>query len=191
LNLSLKALIYKMKIPLKKEFGLFLLLAVFGIATRFVPHQANFTAVAALALFGAYLLPKKIAILLPLTVIFISDIFLGFYEIKLMAAVYLSFALASLLGFYLKKHSKTQTVVFGSLLCALTFFIITNGAVFLFSPWYTKNIAGLWQCFLLALPFFKNNLLGNLFYSTLLFSTYYLWLCSKNFVLSFLKKISI
>jgi len=168
-----------MNLPAKKLL-LFLFLACFGIATRFIPHPANFTAVFALSLFCPYLFSKKTALVLPLSAMLFSDIFLGFYQPLIMLSVYGSFLLCALLGFYLKTKGKLQTILTGSLLCGIIFFIISNGAVFLFTPWYSKNINGLWQCFFLGLPFFKNNLLGNLFYSGLLFSFYELLVSLKN-----------
>ena len=162
-------------------FWFFIILAGFGILTRFITHPANFTAISALALFGSFYLNKKQAFLIPNSAMFFPDLFLGFYEIKIMAAVYLSFILTVLAGIALKKQKQMTFILISGLFAAILFFIITNGAVFLFSPWYEKSINGLLKCFILALPFFRNHLIGNLFYSGLLFGAFELYIYFKKY----------
>jgi hypothetical protein len=102
----------------------------------------------------------------------ISDIFIGYYQFSLMAVVYGSFLLCVLLGFWLKKNKKWYTIGGSAILGAVLFFLITNFAVWALTPWYQKTFFGLFQCYLMALPFFKNTLLGDLFYVTLFFGAY-------------------
>jgi hypothetical protein len=112
----------------------------------------------------------------------ISDIFIGFYEPLLMISVYGSFVLCGLIGLWLKKRKKWYTVTGGSVLGSVLFFIITNFAVWAFTPWYEKTLAGLIQCYTMALPFFRNTLLGDLFYVGVFFGVYELvrmWICKK------------
>ncbi len=159
-----------------------LLLIAFGIATRFLPHPPNFVPIAALALFGAVYLPRKFALLVPLLAMLLSDAFIGFYTLYVMFSVYGSFLLIGVLGFWLKRHKKWYTIGGSAFLGAVLFFLITNFAVWAFTPWYAKSLAGLWQCYLMALPFFKNTLLGNLFYAACFFGIYELaelWLKRK------------
>ena len=154
-----------------------------GISLRLVPHAPNFTPIAAIALFGGVYFSRKIAIVLPLVALAISDIFIGYYEPKLMLAVYGSFLLFTVLGFWLKKNKNMYTIGGSAILSAVLFFIITNFAVWGFSPWYAKTFSGLIQCYSMALPFFKNTLLGNLFYTGVFFGAYELaevWI-SKRF----------
>jgi len=147
---------------------------VFAIAARFLPHPPNFAPIAAIALFGVCFLPKRLALILPLLAMLISDFFIGFYHWPVMLAVYSSFLLVGLWGFWLKKRLKWHNTIFSAFLAGLVFFLITNFAVWVFTPWYSKTIAGLTQCFIMALPFFKNTLLGNLFYVSSLFGAYQL-----------------
>ena len=143
-----------------------------GVCLRIVPHLPNFAPIGALALFGVVYLSKKTALILPIAAMIISDIFIGYYEMSLMIFVYGSFLLCVLLGFWIKKHKKWQNILGGSLLCSLTFFFITNFAVWAFTPWYAKTFSGIIQCYLMALPFFKNTLLGDLFYVAVFFGVY-------------------
>ena len=128
-----------------------------AVLTRLVPHLPNFTPVTAIALFGGlYISNKILAYALPLTIMFISDIFLGFSSITLF--VYSGFMLVTLIG-TLRKKSNILTIFMGS----LSFFIVTNFGVWLLG--YPKTWTGLVECYTLALPFFRNSLLGDFFYS--------------------------
>ncbi|MBU4022813.1 hypothetical protein KJ591_00380, partial [Patescibacteria group bacterium] len=149
-----------------------LIFILIGISLRMLPHPPNFAPIAAIALFGGVYFSKKIAFILPISIMLISDFFIGYYQLGLMALVYASFVLCILLGFWLKKHKKWQTVLGSSLLAGLIFFLLTNLAVWAFTPWYVKTIHGLIQCYLMALPFFRMTLLGNLFYVTIFFGAY-------------------
>jgi hypothetical protein len=55
---------------------------------------------------------------------------------------------------------------------SLAFFLISNTAVWLFSPLYTQDLAGLTRCFTFALPFLRNTLGGDLVFTAILFGTY-------------------
>ena len=127
---------------------------------------------AAIALFAGYYFSKKWAIILTLAIMFISDISLGFYDWKLMAVVYGCMALTVLVGAIIKKYQSGLVVLNSSLAISIIFFLVTNLAVWLFSSWYVHSWSGLMNCYVLALPFFRNNLLGNLFYSAVLFGSY-------------------
>lgn len=137
-----------------------LLFMVAAILTRLVPHLPNFTPVTAIALFGGlYLSNKVMAYALPLTVMAISDLFLGFSSITVF--VYFAFVVVSFIGIQSKKPSFSAI-----LLSSISFFIITNFGVWLLG--YPKTWPGLAECYTLALPFFRNALLGDFFYSGVL-----------------------
>lgn len=148
------------------------ILVAIGVISRLMPHPWNFAPIAAIGLFSGTYLGIFYSLILPPLSIFFSDIFLGFYEWKLMLAVYGSFALISLIGILIKKYKSFKTILTASLSASILFFLITNFAVWLFTLWYPKTFSGLIQCFILALPFFRNTLLGDLFYTGILFGTY-------------------
>jgi hypothetical protein len=61
-------------------------------ASRLIPHPPNLASISAIALFGgAYFSDRRLAFLIPLAALFLSDLILGFYSH--MEVVYLSFAL--------------------------------------------------------------------------------------------------
>jgi len=144
------------------------LLIILGVATRLLPHPANFTPLAAIALFGGMYLEKKWAILVPLIAIFASDFFIGFYSWPIMLSVYAGFAVAGLIGITLRENKKFHTILGGTLLGSMIFFALTNFAVWAFGTMYAHNLPGLLQCYYMAIPFFKNSLIGDLFYTGVL-----------------------
>jgi hypothetical protein len=76
----------------------------------------------------------------------------------------------------LRRYLKWYSVPTASLISSLAFFLITNFAVWAFFSWYPHTFAGLVSCFTLALPFFRNTLLGDLVYSGIFFGAYELML---------------
>ena len=156
----------------KLEFAIAIIFVLVGVSLRLLPHPPNFAPIAAIALFGGVYLSRKTALILPMAAMMISDIFIGSYGIKLMAFVYASFLICVLLGFWLKKHKKWQTVLGGSILSGIVFFILTNFAVWAFTPLYAKTLSGIIQSYAMALPFFRNTLLGNIFYVGAFFGSY-------------------
>ena len=142
-----------------------------GTLTRLLPHPPNFTPIIALSLFsGAYFQNRYLAFLFPLFSLFIGDVFLGFHS--LMWAVYGSFLLSVFIGFRLRKKDAWSGIFSLSLLSSLQFFVFTNFAVWMVSGMYPKTFQGLVSCYVSALPFFQNTLMGSLFYAFVLFGSY-------------------
>lgn len=147
------------------------LIIIFAAAvSRLFSHPANFAPIAGIALFGSVYLPKKFAFLLPLAAMFISDIFLGFHST--MPWVYGSFVLTTLIGLYLKNHQSYFNIFIASLSSSLLFYFLTNFGVWASSAMYPHTFAGLLNCYYMAIPFFRNTLLGDLFYSGIFFGGY-------------------
>lgn len=169
------------------EFLFALIFTLIGIALRSFPHLPNFTPIIAIALFGGVYFPKRKALIIPIMTMFISDMFIGFYDIKLMASVYISFLLCVILGFWVKRRKKWYIILGSSIVSSLLFFLITNLSVWIFTSWYDKNLSGLLECFIMALPFFKNSVLGDMFYVIIFFGVYEiieLWIKRKFTVLN-------
>ncbi|KKR26823.1 MAG: hypothetical protein UT57_C0026G0008 [Microgenomates group bacterium GW2011_GWC1_39_7] len=99
-----------------------------------------------------------------------SDIVLGFHPV--MWATYGSFTIAVLLGRLLKKRNNWKRIAFIATISSFQFFILTNFAVWLTGLMYPKTLSGLIECYFMALPFFRNSLLGDLFYTMMFFSAF-------------------
>ncbi|MFH1522345.1 MAG: DUF6580 family putative transport protein [Patescibacteria group bacterium] len=149
-----------------------LVLITLGVICRLLPHAWNFTPIMAIALFAGVYLGRNYALILPVAAMLIGDLFIGFYDWKLMIIVYACFAIVGLAGVFIKKYKSASTILAASIIASVIFFLATNWAVWQFSPWYAKTWAGLLECYTLALPFFRNTLLGNVFYSGVLFGVY-------------------
>ena len=144
----------------KKQLVLIAFVVVAAIF-RLFPHLPNVTPITAMALFsGAYFSNKKLAFIVPLAAMFLSDLILGFSGITLF--VYAAFILVGLIGFISKKMNITTI-----LLSSIGFFIITNFGVWLLG--YPKTVDGLLECYTLAIPFFRNSLIGDFFFAGVLY----------------------
>jgi hypothetical protein len=154
----------------EKIIAVFILVIV-GISYRLFPHPPNFAPVAAISLFSGFCF-RRYFIAVPLGVMLISDVFIGFYDWKLMTVVYFSFALIGFLGILMRKNKSVTLLLGCSLAGSFLFFILTNFAVWALSPWYSHDWQGLTNCFTMAIPFFKNTLMGDLFYSSVIFGCY-------------------
>jgi hypothetical protein len=138
--------------------------------SRLLPHVPNVTPITAVALFGgAYLADRRLAFLVPLAAMFVSDLILGFYGPGEMASVYLSFALVVALGLWVSQKRSALRIGSAAIGASLLFFVITNFAVWAFGTLYPKSGGGLIECYIAALPFFRHTLAGDLSYTLLLF----------------------
>lgn len=164
--------------------GILMLAAAF---TRLFPHPPNFTAIGAIALFGGMVVEnKKLSFILPLGALLISDICLqlftsikGFYGVD-QFFVYGAFIVITALAQLVNKKSASN-IMFAALWSGLVFFIISNMGVWISSSFYSKDISGLIACFAASLPFYKNEffgnfllnlIMGNVFYTAILFGAY-------------------
>lgn len=145
-------------------------------AMRLVPHPPNVTPIAAMALFGGvYFTSRRAAFLMPLVAMYLSDLALGFFVYHFglfhwfMPFVYASFVITVFLGLLIRCRLTPLTIGGAALAGSIQFFIITNFGVWLVSDLYPKTAAGLVDCYIAAIPFFRNMLAGNAFYTLVLF----------------------
>ena len=140
---------------------------------RLVPHPWNVTPVAAMALFGGvYFEDKFTAFAVPLIAMILGDLFLAFNPLFLL--VYACFAATVVIGFWVKKHPGVGRIVMGSFMGSVLFYVVTNAGMWVESPLYAKTAAGLLQCYVMALPYFRNTAFGDLAYTVLLFGAFHL-----------------
>ena len=172
------------------KFIISIILVGLGVACRLLPHLWNFAPIAGIALFAGVYLGRRYALVLPAVAMLIGDFFIGFYDWKLMLAVYGSLILVGLIGLIIRKYKSLEIIVAASIVSSVIFYLTTNYIVWQFSPWYAKTFAGLIQCYALALPFFRNTILGDLFYTAALFGAYEtvaVWTKQKKFVFQAVK----
>ena len=154
------------------NLALALCLVMAGVGMRLVPHPADFAPVAAIAIFGGAMLPRKLALWVPALAMVLSDAVIGFYDYRIMAAVWSCYVLTALASStWLKKPAIRRGAVL-TLAGSVLFFVATNFAVWAWSSMYAHSWSGLMQCYAMALPFFRNTLLSDAFYTAALFGLY-------------------
>ncbi|MCY7410917.1 MAG: hypothetical protein LH473_11640 [Chitinophagales bacterium] len=133
----------------------------------------NFTPIGAMALFsGAYFKDKKMAFIVPLTAMILSDAIIGFYNG--IQVVYIAMCLVVLVGFLLQNRINIASVIGGSLAASVIFFLVTNFALIYPETLYPHTVAGIITSYTAGLPFFKNTIMGDLIFSAVLFGAYQL-----------------
>lgn len=145
-------------------------LLAFGVVMRLLPHPANLAPVGAIALFGGAVLPRRLAWWLPVAVMVLSDMVIGTYRGILFT--WLGFLLVAWFGMSLRSRTGWRRVPLGVAGSSAIFFLVSNFGVWLQGGLYTHTMAGLAQCYEMALPFFRNTLLGDALYAALFFGAY-------------------
>ena len=162
------------------------LILLIAVASRIIPHPSNFAPMGAMALFGAtYFDRKYFGILLPVLATWISDLFINnivyseyyptftwFYEGFYWQ--YITYIIIGLAGILILKKVTLPRLLIGSLASSLIFFLITNLACWYNNPMYSQDVTGVFHCYIMGLPFLRGTLMGDLFYSTVLFTSFIL-----------------
>jgi hypothetical protein len=153
------------------KFWTLTLMILAAAFTRLIPHYPNFTAVGAMALFGgAYFSKKYLAFIVPMAALILSDLFLGFYSG--MWVVYFSFALIVVIGMQIGQTKKPSRVLLASVSGSVSFFLITNFALFPPNTMYSQNFTGIVESYTAAIPFFSYTLLGDLLFVGVMFGLF-------------------
>jgi len=145
-----------------------ILFVAISVLFRLIPHPPNFAPVGAMALFSGAYISGPLAFIFPLSIMFLSDIFLGLHIT--IPFVYGSFLVTVFVGRFLKNRKNAGRLIIAATSTSIVFFLITNFGVWLKSGMYTKDANGLLTAYLMGLPFFRNTLLSDFFYS---FSFFY------------------
>ena len=138
---------------------------------------ANISPLAALALCGAMLLPRRLAMGITFGAFLVSDIALNLhYGQPLLnlysAALLIAFAAIFAAGWLLRKRPSLGVVLGGAVGGGLLFYIVTNTAAMFYDPAYAKSLAGWWQAMTIGVPGFPSPpvfglrmLLGNVVFA--------------------------
>ena len=150
---------------LKKESIFFSLILILALS-RLIPHPPNFTPIIAMAIMSNYFfrnIYSSIAALL--FSMLLSDIFIGFYAN--MVFVYLSLFLMAIIFFKINNRFKVnyKNLFIYGLFGSILFYLISNFGEWVLGDLYAKNLEGLINCYILAIPFFKNTLFSTIFFS--------------------------
>lgn len=141
-----------------------------GILFRTAWHVApNVEYVTTATLLAASYLGKRWAILVPLLIMIITDLMLGNTNIFLFTwSAYIFIGCLGNLSHLsdLKTGSKILRVTGLGIAGSIWFYLWTNFGVWLLDSWgmYRGTLSGLTQAYILAIPFFRYNLIGNLIF---------------------------
>ena len=145
---------------LKFTISIFIILA----ASRFIPHPPNFTSLMAISFY----IPAMLGInYIPALLIsfFITDLIIGMHNLTFFT--WGSVLIIGLMSKYFKNGYFNR--ICGSLIGVCIFFIITNFGVWaLDTNLYSKNFEGLISCYFMAIPFFGNNLVATILFSSII-----------------------
>jgi hypothetical protein len=165
-----------------------ILFMVVGAFARLIPHMPNFTPVESLTIFGAaYLSKKHWALILSVFLIYVSDFIINntiarsfFPDVEgivwfssYMIYNFVAMALIVLVSSKIITKVNIKNVGVSVLLASIIFFIITN-----FGSWagdksvYSNDMSGLMASFTAGLPFFRNSLLSNVVFTTVIFGSF-------------------
>jgi uncharacterized protein DUF6580 len=144
-------------------------LIALGACARLAPHPWNFTPLMAIGLYaGARSAKLWIGVLVTLLALTVSDAVLGFYAG--MWYVYAASLIPVLLGRLAQQQQRRLSFVAGAAIASgVSFFVITNAAVWGTSNLYPHTWGGLAACFAAAVPFYRNQIAGDAFYTVALF----------------------
>jgi len=151
------------------------LFVILAFAVRFLPHPWHFTPVAAsLLFFGAHASRRKFWF--PVALLALSDVILTKYVYAYPFTwdhfvTWAWYAAILLLGTRLRNHEKPLWIGASALASAVSFFLISNFAAWACFAMYPKTFDGLMTSYVMGLPFFRNDLVGTLFFSAAMFAT--------------------
>jgi hypothetical protein len=151
-------------------------LTVLSALGRLIPHAPNVTPLGGSCLFAGSRVSGLLAYLLPLAVMVATDPFVGGYT-RLSPVVYACFLINVFIGRRILREVSAVRVGAAAFICSLQFFLLTNFVQWIVastgpSPLYSANMAGLLNCFAMAIPFWGRTLAGDLFFAGALFGIY-------------------
>ncbi|MDE3180317.1 MAG: hypothetical protein KGM47_11750 [Acidobacteriota bacterium] len=164
-----------------------------AVLFRILPHPWNATPIAAMFLFsGAVFKRKSLSLLVPLAALLVSDyavdllIYRGAYH-WFSPVTWMGFLMIGLLGWTLRGRlsGKLNWLRIGgaSVAGSTLFFLFTNFGVWAAWSMYPRTSAGLTACYAAGVPFYMNDLIGDLAWNALMFGSYF-WLTRRSRIAS-------
>ncbi|MGA3101926.1 MAG: DUF6580 family putative transport protein [Terracidiphilus sp.] len=151
------------------------LFVIFAVLARmpFVPHPWNFTPIAAALLyFGARGSRRQLWV--PLVLLAASDVILDRFVYSYAFTwdhfvTWAWYAAILWLGTALRENSNWLRIGAAALASSVSFFLVSNFAVWAAWNMYPKTLSGLVTCYAAGLPFFRRALAGDMLFTALAF----------------------
>jgi hypothetical protein len=156
---------------------LFLVFAV-AVHLRFLPLPFSFAPVTAALLYFGARMPRR-QMWVPVAALAASGVYLSrvTYGYPLTPDLLVTWAWYTgivLLGGSLAKNASALRVGAASLTASVSFFMVSNFAVWAVWNMYPKTASGLAMCYVAGLPFFRNAVVSDLFFTAIFFAIGYL-----------------
>ncbi|HEY4962540.1 MAG TPA: DUF6580 family putative transport protein [Terriglobales bacterium] len=156
---------------------LFLVFAV-AVHARFLPLPYSFAPVTAALLYFGARRPRK-EIWIPVAALAVAGLYLSrsVYAYSFSADLLVTwawYAAIVLLGGLLAKNASALRISAASLTASVSFFLLSNFAVWAVWSMYPKTASGLAMCYVAGLPFFRNAVVSDLFFAGAFFGIGYL-----------------
>lgn len=170
-----------MRFGLNEVTMLAILYVVLAVGTRFAiamnpgSHWWAFTPVVAALLFFGAKMPRKY-LWAPVAVLAVTDLLLSrlVYAYPFTADLLVSWAFYAAVVWIgssmLRENARPARLVVASLSSSVTFFVVSNLAVWAFWPTYPHTFKGLAACFVAAIPFYRNQPVADLLFTAVFFS---------------------
>ena len=169
------------------------LIALFRVFLAWQPAGAYYQTIlpgacplSAVALCAGMFLPRRLALVVPLSILLLSDLAIdvhyheNFFSAYLLGR-YVLLALVGLGGLALRGRRGVASVLGATLAGSMFFYVVSNALTWLGSPAYPQTLAGLWQALSVGLPgfppsyvFFRNGLVSDGLYSMVFVACVYL-----------------
>jgi len=155
-------------ITILKNITLITLLVAIAVEWRIINHNfgiaPNLELITVASVLAAIIIGWKAAVIVPISSIILSDLIIG--NSSIFVFTWSSFALIGIGALLLRKlNNKPKSQIIFSLGFAVAssfaFFVITNFGVWA-QGWYPATLAGLINCYAVALPFYRTMLIGNM-----------------------------
>ena len=145
----------------------FIFLTSLLVLSRIIPHPPNFTPLLAGIIFLPFIQKDiKFSILVPMTSMLVSDFIIGMHA--LMLWTYASILLLSVLSFYFSRDNALRVGTL-AMISPMIFYVISNFGVWMNSSFYTRDLNGLFECYLNAIPFYANSAVACMLFSSAFF----------------------
>ena len=157
---------------------LWIAMVVLGACARLLPHPWNFTPLIAMALFAGVQAKKATTGALSIVVtLALGDAIMGFHPgyWYVYAAALLPVFLGRLIRGRDGGDQHIGPIALTALASSLSFAVITNFMVWATSSLYPHTVAGLTTCFVAAIPFYRNQLVGDAVYTVAIFGGFALF----------------
>ena len=156
---------------------LFLVIAV-AVHMRFLPMPFSFAPVTAALLYFGARRPRK-EMWVPVAALAAAGVYLSrvTYGYSVSADLWVTwawYAAIVLLGGLLAKNASALRIGAATLTASVSFFLLSNFAVWAVWSMYPKTAGGLAMCYVAGLPFFRNAVVSDLFFAGAFFGIGYL-----------------